>query len=144
MDFENAFWLFLLVAYLVLQFLGRKRKPKSPLPEGEAPLPKREEHHTLEDALREIRTALGVETPPVVPERPFPTPKPRPSSPRKVVTVSPPPPFPKSEEAYPSPHRASSAFPASKLRKKLRGNDSFREAFVLSEILAPPVSRRRR
>lgn len=144
MDFENAFWLFLLVAYLVLQFFGRKRKPKGPLPEGEAPLPKRGEHHTLEDALREIRHALGAEAPPAAPEpapaRPEPTVSPR----REVRVASPPPPLPKPEEAYlPPARRTPSAFSASRVRNRLRTTDAAREAVVLSEILGPPVSRRK-
>ena len=65
---EDLIWLALLVIYLVLQFVGSKKSPKRPpgqsLPGGQRPgRPEgaRSEpvEGSLEDALREIREALG-------------------------------------------------------------------------------------
>ncbi len=148
MDFENAFWLFLLVAYLVLQVLGKKRRQKKPrpLPEGERTGGRDTVDHTLAEALREIRHALGVETPSRTPE---PTRTPvfpqKPAPPRRTPEFKSPSPLLPADEAplsarKPLPH----PIPRSRLRRRLREADSVREAVILSEILGPPMSRRRR
>ncbi len=107
MDLETLFWLVVIVVYLIFQIRGaakkqkqRRQTPTAPLPEAdmEPRLPSQEP--TLDDALREIRLALGMETreeaPPPAPtpmdltrasestmlEKVRPAPKPKPSQPR--------------------------------------------------------------
>lgn len=148
MDFENVFWIFLLVAYLVLQVLGKKRRQKKPppLPEGERTGGSGAGDHTLEEALREIRHALGVETPSRAPE---PTRTPvfpqKPAPPRRAPEFkSPSPHLPVDEAPLSARKPLPQPIPRSRLRRRLREADSVREAVILSEILGPPMSRRRR
>lgn len=84
MDFEALFTLALLLLYLVFQVLGgRKQRPKQ-RPGGGPPPPGAEEPaehrppQSLEEALQEIRTALGGGPPPEEPE----TREPEPAVPR--------------------------------------------------------------
>lgn len=148
MDLENAFWLFLLVAYLVLQVLGKKRRQKKPrpLPEGERTGGRDTVDHTLAEALREIRQALGAETPPRAPEPAHAPALPKKTAPpRRASEAPPPPPSDPADEAPFFPRKPTpQPIPLSRLRKRLRDPDSVREAVLLSEILGPPLSRRRR
>lgn len=146
MDFENVFWLFLLVAYLVFQVLGKKRRQKKPLPlpEGEVPPARTEKRHTLEEALREIRQALGAETPRHTPEPALALPKK--TAPRARASSPKPSPLPGPANAVPSflGRPTPQPIPVSRLRKHLRETDSAREAILLTEVLGAPLSRRRR
>ncbi len=147
MDFENVFWIFLLVVYLVLQVLGKKRRRKKPppLPEGERTGGRETGEHTLAEALREIRHALGVETPPHAPE-PAHTPAipQKTAPPRRAPEFKSPSPLPADEAAGFARKPLPQPIPLSRLQKRLRDADSVREAVILSEILGPPMSRRRR
>lgn len=63
MDFEGLFWIALIVFYFMSRVLGGKKKP-SPRPTGGRPSkpdrsPRTSQEPELDDALREIRQALG-------------------------------------------------------------------------------------
>ena len=98
MDSETLFYIVAILIYLAFQALGgkKKKKKKRPLPGAAQPLPSATSppakapgaEPTLEDALREIRQALGMETPaqpasppptaePPTPPASRPTPQPR-------------------------------------------------------------------
>lgn len=142
---------------------GQRPQPQSPRPPDAEPAAGNE----LEDALREIREALGMEAPE---DRPAPAPAPAP--PPAVPAPSPPPRRPAEffpmerktqetvQETLPAPpagwdaaaSRAGldtlpAAAPTTAARRpgilgRLRTPAAARDAFVLSEILGPPRSRR--
>ena len=91
MDFELIFWLAIVVIYLIVQLRGAAKKQQRqrtsvPVPPDAAPTRTPSEAPTLEEALREIRQAMGLEEPPAevlpppVPSTPAP-PKPKPQEP---------------------------------------------------------------
>ncbi len=98
MDFETLFTLFLVLAYLIIQVLSRKKKPPQRPPQQVPPdytpeasyefeVAEAPEEVTMEDALQQIREALGMPPPqeaPRVPE-PVPTPPPPPVAPEIEV-----------------------------------------------------------
>ncbi|MGI9175758.1 MAG: hypothetical protein ACR2GR_10620 [Rhodothermales bacterium] len=88
---ENLIWLALLVIYLVLQFVGSKKSPQRPpgqgVPGGQQPgrpsgTRSAPAEGSLEDALREIREALGGRP------SPAPTPEPEVETPLEPVSTS--------------------------------------------------------
>jgi hypothetical protein len=175
--FDLLILLFLLSPFLLRLF--RRQQPKGP---GDTPVlgppgdedwreddwraqDQRREQDPLEDALRQIREALGE---PVEARRPEPRPEPRreefreqvfrehsfPGSIQVPASPKPPPPPPPRQPKPAAPRvqsrKDSDPLEVAELRtahpiaQKLRRQDAAREAFVTGEIFNKPVSMRRR
>jgi hypothetical protein len=119
MDFETLVTILLIVFYFVAQVASSKKRrqqpqrvpEKKPVPTIATERPKRKVEPELEDALREIRTALGLpDTTPAKSEQPRPQPKPAklpapPKAPAPVSVKTPPArlPTPRSVPVHPVP-----------------------------------------
>lgn len=162
MDFETLFWLILLGLYVLYQLVGGKKpRPRpAPAPDADAPAEAGDDlDRSLQEALREIREALGVEAPPAPEPPPAREPSSRPEwvpveqeawgAPRVPTRPREPaaPPsdrLPDTRDAVPAePAAAGGPTPAQRLRHRLRERDTLREAVLLKEILDPPLSLRR-
>ena len=137
---EILLWLVVLVVYLILQLIGSKKKPQPGAPPGRPEdarrLPQGDAGNPLEDALREIREALGAE-----PERPQPT--------RRAQTEAPLPPVSPSaptrlERRLPdevqrtSPSKGRTSEPAQRKRGGFADEEAFERRLALDP---PPVTR---
>lgn len=180
MDSETLFYLLLVVAYVVYQIVGSRNQSRKPSPRPQEPHPPRASEpesskpasasDELDQALREIRQALGMEPPPAPAPSPAPEKKPQPVPAPKSVRPKTAPPEPTSpQQAAPWAEQALEAestemigeadtlleevevrsqpasAPASRrpaLLERLRTPGAARDAIVLSEILGPPRSKR--
>ncbi len=152
MDFDTLMTLGIIGLYFLLRLFGGKKKGK-PAPAADQPAP--DSPAELDEALREIRIALGMEAPePAPPPQSSPPPPPLPTAPR-------PRPAPHWMPA-PSPHKtppregplvdrrrpASLADPIvevshrhavhAALLRRMRDPSVAREAMLLHEVLGPP------
>ena len=164
---ELLIYLLFFIIYLAAQFLGARKKKRQPTPAtGDAS----DDSFSLEDALQEIREAMGSPasgTEPTVPpldehrrtepERSSSIPRPtlsRPAAkpPAAALPVEPlaverrdsgmaPPVTPPRTAHPPGTRRPRSVRPG--LRTHLSSREALRDAFVLSEIFGPPRALRR-
>jgi hypothetical protein len=160
MDLETLGPLALILLYLLFQLFTRRKQPEKrpPLPRPEQAREDAQEPATLQEALSEIRRAMGMEEPepyhaPPRPPAPVRAPewrRPVPATPtrtrergapRKEKSLSPrrsTPVLDDSPEAGADAHVRRQA-----LLERLSTPDSAREAVLLADILGPPKSRRR-
>ena len=139
---ENLFWLVLLIIYLILQFVGSKKKPEPGRdappgrPHGAERYPQGSAGNSLEDALREIREALGAE-----PERPQPAERAKVDSPLPSVSPSAPTRLERRLPDEPRRTQQGEGRPSGPGRRK-RGEFAGEEAFEHRPTLeSPPAAR---
>ena len=137
---EDFIWIILLVIYLVLQFVGSKKSPKRPPGQG-TPVGSRPGRPSgardappegnLEDALREIREALGGRPSPA---SPAPTPAPEVEVPLEPVSANVPTRLEKQLQKEPTPLQKA---PVPSWRKRSGFSDEDR--FERRPALAAPI-----
>ena len=133
---EDFIWIILLIIYLVLQFVGSKKSPKRPPAQGTPPGPRPGRPSgarsappagDLEDALREIREALGGGRP-----SPAPTPKPEVEVPLEPVSASVPTPLERRLEKEPMPLQKEPV-PSWRERSGFLGEERFERRSALAK-----------
>lgn len=154
---ESLFWVLIAVIYFVLQLLGARKKapqPRTPQPmETDGGDGTSSPEVTMDDALRELREALGF---PTAEPKPRPTPEtvrqPSPTPPKRE-TRRPAQPLPSVDAPLPdlpmpALKKALLKAPARRRRtttalaRRLRDPDAARDAVILTEVLGPPRAKR--